>query len=82
MKPNANAIHARTSRPSRISRLSAPTYTMLNAIAGSMIRAGGLTMFSAASDSVRLCAAVNIVTMNASWRTVPPRSSRPTRNSR
>ena len=35
---------------------------MLSAIAGSMMRAGGLTMFSAASDSVMLCATVNAVT--------------------
>ena len=55
---------------------------MLSAIAGSMIRAGGLTMFSAASESVMLCATVNDVTMTASWRTVPPSSSSPTRNSR
>jgi hypothetical protein len=34
--------------------LSTPTYTMLSAIAGSMIRAGGLTRLSAASDSVML----------------------------
>ena len=82
MKPNANAIHARTSRPPRTSRLSAPTYTMLSAMAGSMIRAGGVTMFSAASDSVMLCATVNEVTTSASWRIVPPSSSRPTRKSR
>ena len=36
---------------------------MLSAIAGSMMRAGGVTMFSAASDSVMLCAIVNAVTM-------------------
>ena len=42
---------------------------MLSAIAGSMMRAGGLTMLSAASDSVMLCATVNAVTMTASWRT-------------
>ena len=55
---------------------------MLNAIAGSMIRAGGLTMFSAASDSVMLCARVNEVTTMRSWRMDPPSRSRPTRNSR
>ena len=41
---------------------------MLSAIAGSMSRAGGVTMLSAASDSVMLCATVNAVTMSASWR--------------
>ena len=42
----------------------------------------GVTMFSAASDNVMLCATVNDVTTNASWRIVPPSSRRPTRNSR
>ena len=41
---------------------------MLSAIAGSMMRAGGVTMLSAASDSVMLCATVNAVTMTASCR--------------
>ena len=41
-----------------------------------------LTMLSAASDSVMLCATVNAVTTTASCRIVPPSSSRPTRNSR
>ena len=41
---------------------------MLRAIAGSMMRAGGVTMLSAASDSVMLCAIVNAVTMTASCR--------------
>ena len=35
-----------------------------------MMRAGGLTMFRAASDSVMLCASVNEVTTMSSWRTV------------
>ena len=37
---------------------------MLSAIAGSISRAGALTMLSAASDSVMLCATVNDVTMH------------------
>ena len=45
---------------------------MLSAIAGSMIRAGGLTMFSAASDSVMLCATVNAVTID---RELPERAA-------
>jgi hypothetical protein len=36
---------------------------MLNAIAGSMMLAGGEKMFNAASDSVMLCPIVNAVTM-------------------
>src|SRR5262252_3397582 len=56
MKPNVNAIQPRTSRPPFARMLSAPTYTMLSAIAGSLSRAGGVTMLSAASDSVRLWA--------------------------
>ena len=38
---------------------------MLSAMAGSMRRAGGVTMFSAASDSVMLCATVNAVTTSS-----------------
>ena len=38
---------------------------MLSAIAGSMMRAGGLTRLSAASDSVMLCATVNAVTISS-----------------
>ena len=45
---------------------------MLSAIAGSMSRAGGLTMLSAASDSVMLCATVNEVTMT---RELPDRAA-------
>src|SRR5579864_8117733 len=82
MNPNAKAIQARTSRPSRTSRLSAPTYTMLNAMAGSMIRAGGDTRLRAASESVMLCAIVNDVTTAVSCRMVPPSRSSPTRNRR
>src|SRR5215475_3947051 len=62
MKPNANAIHALTSRPPCARRLSAPTYTMLSAIAGSMMRADGVRTFKAANESVMLCAIVNEVT--------------------
>ena len=53
---------------------------MLSAIAGSMMLAGGETMFSAASDSVMLCPMVNAVTMRTSAIQVPPSSSRPMRN--
>ena len=35
---------------------------------GSMTRAGGVTIFSAARDNVMLCAIVNEVTTTASWR--------------
>ena len=45
IRPNAKAIQARVSRPPALtSRLSAPTYTMLSAIAGSMAFAGGITI--------------------------------------
>ena len=81
MNPKANAIHARTSRPRPTIRLSTPTYTMLSAMAGSMIRAGGVTTFSAASDSVMLCATVKALTISSSRRIGPPSSNSPMRNS-
>ena len=55
---------------------------MLSAMIGSTSRAGGVTTFSTASDSVMLWATVNAVTTNSSCRTLPPSSSRPIRNSR
>ena len=82
-RPNTAAIMGRISRgfagppsfpgfrvagPRLTSRLSAPTKTMLKAIAGSTMCPGGEKMSSAASDSVMLCPMVNAVTMAASRR--------------
>ena len=70
------------SRPPPAIRLSTPTYTMLSAMIGSTSRAGGVTTLRTASDSVMLCATVKAVTTSSNWRTPPPSSSRPMRNSR
>ena len=47
-----------------------------------MAFAGGMTIRSAASDSVMLWAIVNAVTTNTNCRIVPPISSNPTRNNK
>ena len=77
--PNTSATHARRSRPSPRTRLSAPTNTMLSAIAGSMMLGGGVTMSSAASDKVMLCPIVKAVTMRTRAPQLPPSSSSPMR---
>ncbi len=66
--------------PTPRTRLSAPTNTMLRAIAGSMICGGGFTTLSAASESVMLCPTVKAVTIFTSCFHVPPSRSSPTRN--
>ena len=78
--PNTSATQARRSRPSPRTRLSAPTNTMLSAMAGSMMLAGGVTRLSAASDSVMLWPMVKNDTIFSSAVQRPPSSSRPTRN--
>ncbi len=60
--------------------MSAPTTTIVSAISGSMKRADGDRMSSAASESVMLWPIVNDVTISASRDSVPPSSSSPIRN--
>ena len=79
--PKPNAMGTRGSRaPGFDRRFSTPTYTMLSAMSGSMSRAGGLTIWNAASASVTLWASVNAVTILSTRPALPPKRSRPITN--